>query len=91
MQDVETVLKANKNVGVLGKILEKVMSWEHPGFRCTNAGEAKKITGELQKMKKTVDLIAESKNAALQGEALLLQSRGEALIAEMPDRVGANK
>jgi len=88
LKKIETAIKANKDIVTLGKIMEKVMVWGRPDFLCKSVGEAKKLTAELQKMKKTVDVIAESKNVALQGEALLLQSQMDTLIAEMPTKVG---
>ena len=87
LQDIDAKFKANKEIGALGKMLEKVMLWSREDYVCKNAGEAKKNVQELQKMKKALDSLAESKNAQIQGEAMLFQSQIDALIDMMPMKV----
>ena len=77
-------LKGNKEVSSLGKIFEKVMLWSRPDYVCKNNSEVKKNVAELEKFKKMIETLAESKNVNVQGEALLLQGQIDALIETMP-------
>ena len=87
MQAIDQKIKQNKELGSLGKIFEKLMLWGRDDFVCKNAGEAKKIVQELQKFKKTLEALAESSNAQIQGEAMLFSSQLDALIETIPTKV----
>lgn len=86
LQAVDSQLKANKEAVALGKILDKVMVWSADDYVCKSAGEAKKNVQELQKFKKTLELLAQSKNAKVQGEAMLFQTQVDTLIELMPSK-----
>ena len=83
----EERFKASKEIGALGKILEKLLLWEREDFLCKNDSEAKKIVAELNKMKKTLAPLAEHKNAQIQGEAMVFTSQIDALIETIPTKV----
>ena len=87
LQAVDAKMKANKEIGALGKIFEKIMLWGSDDYVCKNAAEAKKNVQELQKYRKMLDVLATSQNAQLQGEAMLFQSQIDALIDIMPTKV----
>lgn len=87
MQAIDQKFKQNKELGSLGKIFEKLMLWSRDDFVCRNAGEAKKIVAELQKYKKTLESLAESPNAQIQGEAMLFAAQLDALIETIPTKV----
>ncbi len=87
MQAFEAKFKANKEIGALGKVFEKIMLWGREDYVCKNAGEAKKNVQELQKFKKVLENLANSQNAQLQGEAMLFQSQIDTLIDIMPTKV----
>ena len=87
LADVDARLKANKEIGSLGKMVEKLMLWGRDDFVCKNAGEAKKIVAELQKMKKALAALGESSNAQIQGEAMLFSTQLDTLIDTMPTKV----
>ena len=87
LQAVDAKMKANKEIGALGKIFEKIMLWGSDDYVCKNAAEAKKNVQELQKYRKMLDLLAASQNAQLQGEAMLFQSQIDTLIDIMPTKV----
>ena len=87
LQAIDAKLKANKEIGALGKVFEKIMLWSRDDYVCKNAGEAKKNVQELQKYKKILEALANSQNAQLQGEAMLFQTQIDALIDIMPTKV----
>ena len=87
LQAVDAKMKANKEIGALGKIFEKIMLWGSDDYVCKNAAEAKKNVQELQKYRKMLDVLAASQNAQLQGEAMLFQSQIDTLIDIMPTKV----
>ena len=87
MQSFEAKFKANKEIGALGKVFEKIMLWGRDDYVCKNAGEAKKNVQELQKFKKALEGLANSENAQVQGEAMLFQSQIDTLIELMPTKV----
>ena len=80
-------LKANPEVEPMGKMFCKLAEWSRPDFTCKNAGEAKKIVQELNKMKKTLETLKESKNMTVQNGALLIGMRVDELISAIPSRV----
>ncbi len=86
--EVAARLKGNKDVLSLGKMLEKIMLWSSDDFMCKNESEAQKIVKDLQKFKKAIDAIGEeSKNARLQGEAMLFSSQLDSLIGTIPTKI----
>lgn len=87
MQAIDQAFKQNKELGSLGKIFEKLMLWSRDDFVPKSAGEAKKIVVELQKYKKQLDLLANSANAQVQGEAMLFSSQLDSLIEIIPTKV----
>ena len=87
LQAVDAKMKANKEIGALGKVFEKIMLWSRDDYLCKNAAEAKKNVQELQKYKKVLEMLANSQNAQLQGEAMLFQSQIDTLIDMMPLKV----
>ena len=82
-------IKANPEAEPLAKIFCKLMEWSKPEFTCKNAGEAKKITQDLNKMKKTLEKLKESKNITIQNGALLVDMKIDELISSMPSKVPA--
>ena len=80
-------LKANPEVESMGKIFCKLMEWSRPEFACKNAGEAKKIVQELNKMKKALAKARESQNITVQNGALLVDAKIDELISSVPARV----
>lgn len=89
MQAIDAKLKANKELSALGKAFEKILLWGKDDYVCKNASEAKKNVQELQKIKKTLELLSNSQNAQLQGEAMLFLSQVDTLIEVMPTKVVA--
>ena len=86
--EVAAKLKGSKDVLSLGKMLEKIMLWSSDDFTCKSESEAQKIVKDLQKFKKTIDDIGESsKNAQLQGEAMMFSSQIDSLIGTIPTKV----
>ena len=65
----------------------KVMVWADPAFTCKNAGEAKKIVAELNKMKKDLDKLKKSEVIVIQNGALLMDTQVDELIATIPSRL----
>ena len=80
-------LKSNPEVEPLAKMFCKLMEWAKPEFVCKNAGEAKKIVQELNKMKKTLEKLKESKNITIQNGALLMDLKVDELISAIPAKV----
>ena len=80
-------LKANPEVEPMGKMFCKLMEWSKPDFTCKNAGEAKKIVQDLNKMKKALEKAKESKNITVQNGALLLDMKVDELISAIPAKV----
>lgn len=80
-------LKANPEVEPLAKMFCKLMEWSQPEFVCKNAGEAKKIVQDLNKMKKTLEKLKESKNITIQNGALLMDLKVDELISAIPAKV----
>ena len=87
LQAIDAKMKANKEIGALGKVFEKIVLWSRDDYVCKNAAEAKKNVQELQKYKKVLEMLANSQNAQLQGEAMLFQSQIDTLIDLMPMKV----
>jgi len=80
-------IKGVPEVDVLAKMFCKLMLWGKPEFTCKNAGEAKKIVAELNKMKKTLEKLKESKVIVVQNGALLMDVQVDELISIIPSKV----
>ena len=80
-------LKSNPEAEPMGKMFSKLVEWSKPEFTCKNAGEAKKIVQELNKMKKALEKSKESKDIVIQNGALLLDMRIDSLIPAIPAKV----
>ena len=80
-------LKMGSEVEAMGKMYCKLVEWSRPEFTCKNAGEAKKIVQELNKMKKTLAPLKESKTIRVQNVALQLDMKVDGLISDIPARV----
>lgn len=87
VEAVSNMIKSNKEITSLGKAFEKVALWSRPDYVCKNNSEVKKNIAELEKFKKVVATLAESKNTNIQGEAMILQSQIDTLIETMPDKL----
>ena len=71
----------------MGKMFLKLKTWAEPEFTCKNAGEAKKIVAELNKMKKDLEKLKESKVIVVQNGALLMDMQVDELISLIPSKV----
>ena len=80
-------IKANPESLKLAQMFCKLMTWSSPDFTCKNAGEAKKIVAELNKMKKDLEKLQESKVIIVQNGALTMASQVDELIALIPTKV----
>lgn len=80
-------IKSNPEAEPLAKMFVKLMEWSKPEFTCKNASDAKKIVQELNKMKKTLEKMKESKIIAIQNGALILDMKVDELISVIPTRV----
>ena len=80
-------IKAHPEAEPLAKIYCKMVEWSKPEFTCKNAAEAKKIVQELNKAKKTIEKLKESKDIPIQNGALLLDMKIDELIAAIPLKV----
>ena len=87
LQEIDAKIKANKEIGALGKIFEKILLWSQEDYVCKNKGEVNKNVQELKKYKKMLEALANSENAQLQGEAMLFQTQIDTLIDLMPTKV----
>ena len=86
---IDAKLKKLPEASSLGKLMEKLMLWSRDDFAPKSVGEAKKIVAEIQKMKKTLEVLSNSQNAAVQGEAMLISSRLDTLIDTIQAKVPA--
>lgn len=89
LEDAYSKLKANPEVEPMGKMFCKIVEWSNPDFICKNAGEAKQIVQKLNKMKKDLEKLKESKNITVQNGALLLDMKVDELISVIPSKVAA--
>ena len=80
-------LKAIPEAEKLAKMFIKLKTWSEPEFTCKNAGEAKKIVAELNKMKKDLEKMKESKVIVVQNGALLMDVQVDELISLIPSKV----
>lgn len=82
-------LKAVPEAEKLAKMFIKLKTWGDPEFTCKNAAEAKKIVGELNKMKKDLEKMKESKVIVVQNGALLMDIQVDEIISLIPSKVPA--
>ena len=87
VEAVAAKIKANPEADALAKIFCKAMEWEDPDFTCKSAADAKKIVVELNKMKKTLEKLKESKANVIQNGASLLGMKIDDLITSVPSKV----
>jgi len=80
-------LKAIPEANKLAQIFCKIMVWADPEFTCKNAGEAKKIVAELNKIKKDLEKLKGSTVIVVQNGAQLIDAQIDELIAVVPTRV----
>ena len=80
-------IKANPESLKLAQMFCKLMTWSSPDFTCKNASEAKKIVAELNKMKKDLEKLQESKVIVVQNGALTMATQVDELIALIPTKV----
>jgi len=84
----EKLKAAGPGAKTIIQMYPKVMQWANPEFLCKNAGEAKKIVAELEKMKKALAPIKEdASNIKAQNGALVLEGMLDELIAVIPNKV----
>jgi len=89
MSVVQDKLKANDAAQPLVKMYPKIAQWADPNFTCKNAGEAKKIVGELTKMKAALQPLKDDKNVTVQNGALIVDGIVDELIVAIPSRVAS--
>lgn len=87
VEEVAAKLKQNPDANKLAQMFCKTMVWSDPAFTCKNAGEAKKIVAELNKMKKDLDKLKKSEVIVIQNGALLMDAQVDELIATIPSRL----
>lgn len=87
LEDVYAKLKAVPDAEKMAKMFMKLKAWADPEFMCKNAGEAKKIVAELNKMKKDLEKMKESKVIVVQNGALLMDVQVDELISTIPLKV----
>lgn len=80
-------IRSNPDTELLSKVFCKLMDWADPNFTCKNTSEAKKIVQELNKMKKGIAPLKESKNLSIQNGALLIDLQIDDLITAIPTKV----
>lgn len=87
LEKVFAELKSVPEAEKLAKIFVKLKTWTDPDFTCKNAGEAKKIVAELNKMKKDCTKMQNSQSQAVQNGAALMESLADDLILNIPSKV----
>lgn len=87
LDGVYAKLKGVPEFEALAKMFCKMMVWDDPEFVCKNAGEAKKIVQELNKMKKALEKMKESKVILVQNAALVLDMKVDELISSVPSKL----
>ena len=83
MAKVKQIPEAN----ALTPLFMKMATWAEPNFVPKNEGEVKKIIAELNKIKKTLEKLKESKSLVVQNGALMMDAKCDELITDMPSRV----
>jgi len=87
LEEVAAKVRGMPEADAMAKMFCKLMLWSKPEFTCKNAGEAKKIVAELNKMKKTLEKLKESKTIVIQNGALLMDVQVDELISAIPLKV----
>jgi hypothetical protein len=85
--DYAEKMKAVPEAGVLSRVFMQLMEWADPAFVPKNAGAAKKIVAELNKSKKLLEKLKESKNMMVQNGAAMLDAELDELISTIPSKV----
>ena len=80
-------IKSIPNGEIMAKIFCRAMEIESPDFVCKSEGDAKKIVAELNKAKKTLEKLKESKNMSTQNGALIIDMKLDELISTVPMKV----
>lgn len=80
-------VKAMPDAEVLGKVFCRIMELDDPSFVCKSAADAKKIVAELNKAKKAIGKLKESKNIRVQDGALTIDVKLDELISSIPTKV----
>ena len=80
-------IKGMPDSEMMAKIFCRAMELDSPDFVCKSAGDAKKIVAELNKAKKTIAKLKDSKDTATQNGALLLDMKLDELISTVPAKV----
>ena len=80
-------LKAVPDAEKMAKMFIKLKTWSDPEFTCKNAGEAKKILVELNKMKKDIEKLKESNVIVVQNGALIMDLKIDELISYIPSKM----
>lgn len=83
----EAAINAHPETLTLAKSYAQLRVWSAPEFKCKNAGEAKKIVQELNKMKKNLEKLKESNVTVLQNVACLIDMKVDELISSIPASV----
>lgn len=91
LQDINAKLKANKAVGTIGKMFEKVCEWNRPDFVFKNASEAKKAVQLVNTWRKSLEKISNDQtDTGLAGEASLILAQvdvlSETLLTKVPQK-----
>lgn len=92
LDSVFAKIKSVPGVEKLAKIFIKLKAWDDPEFTCKNAGEAKKIVAELNKMKKDLEKMKDPEKSpvvVIQNGASLLDIKVDELISAIPLKVPA--
>ena len=76
---VQARMKANKELSQLGKIFTSFMKWSNPDYTAKKS-EYKKNIQEINKWKKILTKLETAQNAAISGEAALINSQLDMLI-----------
>lgn len=87
LEAVYAKLKTVPDAEKMAKMFMKLKTWADPEFMCKNAGESKKILAELNKMKKDLEKMKESKVIVVQNGALLMDIQVDELISTIPLKV----
>ena len=80
-------VKAVSESEVLGKVFCRIMELDDPSFVCKSESDAKKIVAELNKAKKSIEKLKESKSITIQNGALTIDVKLDELISSIPTKV----
>lgn len=85
--DYADKIKSIPEAGQLARIFVQMMEWADPAFVPKNAAAAKKIVAELNKSKKLLEKLKESKVMIVQNGASMLDAEIDELISSIPSKV----